>query len=109
MIEVDNGWRVGPIICDDTYFPEAARSAALHGAELLVIPFAGGTMHHWYDVLSIRAAVARVSIDRSAGNSPLPRPTRKRHSSPSSIDRTCWMRGYATRCIAIEVLISIPR
>jgi predicted amidohydrolase len=55
VIELDNGWRVGVIICYDTYFPEAARSAALHGAELLVIPFAGGTMHHWYNLLSIRA------------------------------------------------------
>ena len=55
VFELANGWRVGLIICYDTYFPEAARSAALHGAELLVIPFAGGTMHHWYDLLSIRA------------------------------------------------------
>lgn len=50
-----NGWRVGMIICYDTYFPEAARSVALAGADLLVIPFAGGTAHHWYDLLSIRA------------------------------------------------------
>ena len=55
VVQLDTGWRVGLIICYDTYFPEAARAAALGGAELLVIPFAGGTMHHWDDLLSIRA------------------------------------------------------
>ena len=33
-------WKVGAIICFDSHFPEAARSVALNGAELLVIPFA---------------------------------------------------------------------
>jgi predicted amidohydrolase len=55
VLTLSNGWRVGLIICYDTYFPEAARSVALHGADLLVIPFAGGTMHHWYDILGVRA------------------------------------------------------
>lgn len=55
VITLPNGWRIGMIICYDTYFPEAARSIAVQGADLLVVPFAGGTMHHWYDLLSIRA------------------------------------------------------
>jgi predicted amidohydrolase len=55
VVGLPNGWKVGLIICYDAYFPEAARSVALHGADLLVIPFAGGTMHHWYDLLSVRA------------------------------------------------------
>lgn len=50
-----HGWKGGTIICYDTYFPEAARSVALRGADLLLIPFAGGTADHWFDLLSIRA------------------------------------------------------
>ena len=55
VFTLPNGWKVGAIICYDAYFPEAARSVALNGADLLVIPFAGGTMHHWYDLLGVRA------------------------------------------------------
>ncbi|MFN8525062.1 MAG: carbon-nitrogen hydrolase family protein [Chloroflexota bacterium] len=55
VFTLPNGWRVGMIICYDTYFPESARSVALHGAELLVIPFAGGTAHRWYDLMAVRA------------------------------------------------------
>jgi len=33
-------WKVGIVICYDTYFPESVRSVTLNGAELVVIPFA---------------------------------------------------------------------
>ena len=33
-------WKVGIVICYDTYFPESIRSVTLNGAELVVIPFA---------------------------------------------------------------------
>ena len=33
-------WKVGMVICYDTYFPESVRSVVLNGAELVVIPFA---------------------------------------------------------------------
>jgi N-carbamoylputrescine amidase len=33
-------WNVGIMICYDTYFPEAARTLALKGAELIAVPFA---------------------------------------------------------------------
>lgn len=48
-------WRVGVLICYDTYFPEAARILALQGAELLVLPFAAHFMPIWTTVLGTRA------------------------------------------------------
>lgn len=52
--EID-GWRVGAIICYDTFFPEAARMLAVQGAELLVFPFAGGNIPLWFELHQIRA------------------------------------------------------
>lgn len=52
--EVD-GWKIGVVICYDTFFPEAARMLAVQGAELLVFPFAGGTFPLWYELHRIRA------------------------------------------------------
>lgn len=49
------GWRVGMMICWDTYFPEVARTLALHGAELILVPFAAPKPHLWQELLSIRA------------------------------------------------------
>ena len=34
------GWKIGILICYDVEFPEAARQAALEGAELLIVPTA---------------------------------------------------------------------
>lgn len=36
------GWRIGILICYDIEFPEAARQAALQGAEFLIVPTALG-------------------------------------------------------------------
>ena len=36
-----NGWRVGIMLCYDTFFPESARCLALAGAELILVPFWG--------------------------------------------------------------------
>ena len=33
-------WRIGMVICYDTFFPEHARCVAVNGAELIVVPFA---------------------------------------------------------------------
>jgi predicted amidohydrolase len=48
-------WRVGVLICYDTYFCEAARILALKGAELLVLPFAAHHVPLWTSVLPTRA------------------------------------------------------
>jgi N-carbamoylputrescine amidase len=49
------GWRVGIIICYDTFFPESARMLTVKGAELLICPFAGGRIPLWYELHCIRA------------------------------------------------------
>ena len=43
-----NGWQIGLLICYDIEFPEAARTLALAGAELILVPT--GLMHPWRDV-----------------------------------------------------------
>jgi predicted amidohydrolase len=48
-------WRVGTIICYDTFFPEAARSSALNGAELIVVPFATPDVNCWRAMMQTRA------------------------------------------------------
>ena len=48
-------WHVGVVICYDTFFPEAARSLAAQGAELLIFPFAGGNIPLWYELHRVRA------------------------------------------------------
>ena len=48
-------WQVGIVICYDTFFPEAARMLAVQGAELMILPFAGGNIPLWYELHRIRA------------------------------------------------------
>jgi N-carbamoylputrescine amidase len=48
-------WRVGINICYDTFFPEAARSSALNGAELIVVPFAAPQLPCWTEMMRTRA------------------------------------------------------
>lgn len=50
-----NGWRVGCIICYDTFFPESARCVTLNGAELVVVPFASPQQVLWREVMRTRA------------------------------------------------------
>lgn len=49
------GWRVGAVICYDTFFPEAARCVALKGAELIAIPFAAPPVDAWRAMMMTRA------------------------------------------------------
>lgn len=48
-------WRVGFSICYDNLFPESCRSLALHGAELIVAPYATPIDDPWENFLSTRA------------------------------------------------------
>jgi predicted amidohydrolase len=48
-------WRIGAIICYDTFFPESARSATLNGAELIVVPFATPDVNCWRPMMQTRA------------------------------------------------------
>ncbi|TCP47338.1 N-carbamoylputrescine amidase [Tamaricihabitans halophyticus] len=50
-----NGFRVGAIICYDHMFPEAARSAAVNGVEVLLGPFAAPQLPTWDQVMITRA------------------------------------------------------
>lgn len=49
------GWKVGCNICYDVWFPEAARCSSLHGAELLVMPFATAEVPLYPDFFRCRA------------------------------------------------------
>jgi N-carbamoylputrescine amidase len=49
------GWRIGSVICYDVWFPEAARSVALNGADLIVAPFATFPEEFWHEFLCVRA------------------------------------------------------
>lgn len=49
------GWRVGAVICYDLWFPEATRSVALNGAELVVAPFATFDEPLWPEFIRCRA------------------------------------------------------
>lgn len=49
------GWQVGIMICYDAFFPEAVRSLALHGAELVVAPFAAPSHPVWQAMHITRA------------------------------------------------------
>jgi predicted amidohydrolase len=49
------GWNVGMIICYDHFFPEAARCAAVNGAELILGPFAAPSEPVWESLMRTRA------------------------------------------------------
>jgi predicted amidohydrolase len=49
------GFRVGAIICYDHFFPEAARSVAVNGAEVILGPFAAPHVPVWDQVMISRA------------------------------------------------------
>ncbi len=49
------GWKVGAIICYDTFFPESARCVALNGAELIAVPFAAPPVEAWRAMMTTRA------------------------------------------------------
>lgn len=48
-------WRVGLIVCYDTFFPESARCVTVNGAELVIVPFAAPHQVLWRDVMRTRA------------------------------------------------------
>ena len=48
-------WTVGFSICYDNLFPESCRSLALHGAEIIVAPYATPVADPWENFLSTRA------------------------------------------------------
>lgn len=49
------GFKVGGIICYDHFFPEAARCAAIAGAEVLLGPFATMGIPVWEELMRVRA------------------------------------------------------
>ena len=55
VFTTSTGWKVGLLICYDWRFPEAARSLAVRGAELILMPFATPPMRLWSEVLRTRA------------------------------------------------------
>ena len=48
-------WKVGIVICYDTFFPEHARCSAVNGAELIVVPFAAPKVGPWREMMVTRA------------------------------------------------------
>lgn len=48
-------WKVGIVICYDTFFPEHARCSAVNGAELIVVPFAAPKVGPWREMMITRA------------------------------------------------------
>lgn len=49
------GIKVGVVICYDHFFPEAARCAAVNGAELVLGPFAAPAEPNWDALMRVRA------------------------------------------------------
>ena len=69
-------WRVGIMLCYDTYFPEAARCLALGGAEVILVPFG---IHDtkktiWKELLATRAFenIAYIAAANNIGSVPAP-------------------------------------
>ena len=52
-----NGWRVGIMLCYDTFFPESARCLALAGADLILVPFGASDTEKsvWREMMITRA------------------------------------------------------
>ena len=48
-------WRIGIVICYETFFPEHARCSAVNGAELIVVPFAAPKIGPWRELMITRA------------------------------------------------------
>ena len=55
VFDTSTGWKVGLLICYDWRFPEAARSLAIGGADLILMPFATPPMRLWSEALRTRA------------------------------------------------------
>ncbi|WP_438445660.1 carbon-nitrogen family hydrolase [Gorillibacterium sp. sgz5001074] len=57
LAELDGGVKAGALICYDIRFPELARSLALSGAKLLIVPaeWPKPRLHHWRTLLQARA------------------------------------------------------
>ena len=55
VFDTSMGWKVGLLICYDWRFPEAARSLAIGGADLILMPFATPPMRLWSEALRTRA------------------------------------------------------
>ncbi len=67
------GWKVGMVICYDTFFPESIRCVTLNGAELVCIPFCASSV-----ILSPRS-------------SSLPS-----HTGEETRDEEAWLRSWTT-------------
>ena len=55
--------KVGAVICYDFSFPETARSVALNGAELIVVPFCSPAYYYSADATSVPAEVGQGETD----------------------------------------------
>ena len=71
-----NGWKVGIMLCYDTYFPESARCLALAGAEVIVAPFGISDTKKtiWKELLATRAFenIAYIAAANNIGYVPTP-------------------------------------
>ena len=71
-----DGWKVGLILCYDTYFPEAIRCLALAGAEVVLAPFGISDTKKtlWRELLATRAFenIAYVLAANNIGHAPAP-------------------------------------
>jgi N-carbamoylputrescine amidase len=71
-----NGWKVGIILCYDTYFPESTRCLALAGAEVILAPFGISDTKKtiWKELLATRAFenMAYIAAANNIGYVPTP-------------------------------------
>ena len=69
-------WRVGIMLCYDTYFPEAARCLALAGAEVILAPFGISDTKKtiWKELLATRAFenIVYLAAANNVGHVPAP-------------------------------------